>query len=155
MDDMAMNDETPANVPSNFEVAYRLGALSGEVRVLKWGAAIAIVSILGCLGVIYQEIGALRQEVRQENGALRQEIREENGALRQEVREEIGALRQEVRQDNDNLRQDNKNIRQEIGSLRQDNENIRQEIGSLRSDLGQQQVIVQERLARVEELIGP
>ena len=121
-----MNDETPANAPSNFEVAYRLGALSGEVRVLKWGAAIAIVSILGCLGVIYQEIGALRQEVRQENGALRQEVR-----------------------------QDNENIRQEIGALRQDNDNIRQEIGALRSDLGQQQVIVQERLARVEELIGP
>lgn len=146
-----MNDETPANAPSNFEVAYRLGALSGEVRVLKWGAAIAIVSILGCLGVIYQEIGALRQEVRQENGALRQEVRQDN----ENIRQEIGTLRQEVRQDNDNLRQDNENIRQEIGSLRQDNDNIRQEIGALRSDLGQQQVIVQERLARVEELIGP
>ena len=132
-----MNDETPANAPSNFEVAYRLGALSGEVRVLKWGAAIAIVSILGCLGVIYQEIGALRQEVRQEIGALRQEN---------------GALRQEVRQDNENIRQEIGTLRQEV---RQDNDNIRQEIGALRSDIGQQQVIVQERLARVEELIDP
>ena len=127
---MAMNDETPASAPRNFEEAYRLGALSGEVRVLKWGAAIAIVSILGCLGVIYQEIGALRQEVRQEIGSLREETRQDNDDLRQE----IGSLREEVRQDNDDLRQ---------------------EMGSLRNDLGQQQTIVQERLARVEELIDP
>ena len=138
---MDMNDETPASVPRNFEEAYRLGVLSGEVRVLKWGAAIAIVAILGCLGVIYQEIGALRQEVREEIGALRQEVREEIGSLRREVRQEIGSLREEVRQD--------------IDGLRQDSDNLRQEVGSLRSDLGQQQVIVQERLARVEELIGP
>ena len=141
---MAMNDETPPSVPRNFEMAYRLGALSGEVRVLKWGAAIAIVAILGCLGVIYQEIGALRQEVREEIGSLRREVRQDIDGLRQDndnLRQEVGSLREEVRQD--------------IDGLRQDSDNLRQEVGSLRSDLGQQQVTVQERLARVEELIGP
>ena len=47
----------------DLENARERGALAGEVRVLKWGAGIAIVAILGGLGMLYQNQIVLHQRV--------------------------------------------------------------------------------------------
>ena len=53
----------PAPVVSDFDHAYRLGMLSGEVRLLKWAVAAAFVAILACMGVLYDGINDVRVEV--------------------------------------------------------------------------------------------
>ena len=49
--------------PATLENAKERGTLAGEVRVLKWGAGIAIVAILGGLGMLYQNHIVLHQRV--------------------------------------------------------------------------------------------
>ena len=53
----------PAPVVQDFDHACKLGRLCGEVRVLKWAVAAALVAILGCMGVLYDAIGDVRVEV--------------------------------------------------------------------------------------------
>ena len=49
---------------------HQTARLAGELQILKWAAGIAVVAILGSIGVLYQEIGALRQEI----GTLRGDV---------------------------------------------------------------------------------
>ena len=53
----------PAPVVLDFEHAYKLGTLSGEVRLLKWAVAAAFVAILGCMGALYDAIDDVRVEL--------------------------------------------------------------------------------------------
>ena len=53
----------PAPVMSDFDHAYKLGMLSGEVRLLKWAVAAALVAILGSMGVLYDAIDDVRVEL--------------------------------------------------------------------------------------------
>ena len=47
----------------DLEEARAEGALAGEVRILKWSAGIAIVAILGALGMLYQHQILLHERV--------------------------------------------------------------------------------------------
>ena len=47
----------------DLEEARAEGALAGEVRVLKWGAGLAVVAILGALGMLYQNQVLLNERV--------------------------------------------------------------------------------------------
>ena len=47
----------------DLEEARAEGALAGEVRVLKWAAGIAIVAIIGALGLLYQHQILLHERV--------------------------------------------------------------------------------------------
>ena len=60
---MAQESSTPT--PRDLDYAREFGTLAGEVRVLKWGAAIAITAILGFLTILYQEINSVRSEITQ------------------------------------------------------------------------------------------
>ena len=67
----------PAPVVHDFDYAYKLGTLSGEVRLLKWAVAAAFVAILGCMGVLYDAIDNVRVEViemRKDISALRTDM---------------------------------------------------------------------------------
>ena len=60
----AMSVQTaPAPAVSDFDHAYKLGMLSGEVRLLKWAVAAAFVAILGGMGVLYDAIENVRVEL--------------------------------------------------------------------------------------------
>ena len=59
-----MNQQTsPVFTARDLEEARERGALGGEVRTLKWSAAIAIVAILGGLGMLYQNQTLLHERV--------------------------------------------------------------------------------------------
>ena len=47
----------------DLEEAKAQGTLAGEVRVLKWGAGLALVAILGALGLLYQNQVVLHERV--------------------------------------------------------------------------------------------
>ena len=53
----------PTPVVLDFDHAFKLGRLSGEVRLLKWAVAAALVAILGCMGVLYDAIDDVRVEL--------------------------------------------------------------------------------------------
>lgn len=60
----SMNQPAPTVFTArDLEEARAEGALAGEVRVLKWGAGIAIVAILGALGMLYQHQILLHERV--------------------------------------------------------------------------------------------
>ena len=47
----------------DMEDARAQGVLAGEVRVLKWGAGLALAAILGALGLLYQNQLVLQERV--------------------------------------------------------------------------------------------
>ena len=67
----------PAPVALDFDHAYKLGRLCGEVRVLKWGAGAALAVIVACMGVLYEAIDNIRielLELRKDISALRTDM---------------------------------------------------------------------------------
>ena len=68
---------SPAPVTHDFDQAYKLGRLCGEVRVLKWAVGAALVAILASMGVLYDAIGDVRVELT--------EIRKDISGLRTDV----------------------------------------------------------------------
>lgn len=59
-----MNQQAPAVFTArDLEEARAQGTLAGEVRVLKWGTGIAIVAIIGALGLLYQNQVLLHERV--------------------------------------------------------------------------------------------
>ena len=47
----------------DLDEAKAQGVLAGEVRVLKWGAGVAIAAILGALGLLYQNQTTVHENV--------------------------------------------------------------------------------------------
>ena len=84
-----MKQETLAAVPGgDFNHIYELGKLSGEVKVLKWGAAISIAMIFAYLTFLSQEVREVRTGLLQEISALKEGqsiIRERLGVIEQRV----------------------------------------------------------------------
>jgi hypothetical protein len=91
-----MKQETLA-APSegNFNHIYELGKLSGEVKVLKWGAAISITMIFAYLTFLSQQVSGLQTSLEQQVG----EVREEVSAVKEGqsiIRERLGVIEQRV-----------------------------------------------------------
>lgn len=80
-----MKQETLA-APSegNFNHIYELGKLSGEVKVLKWGAALVATMIFAYLTFLSQQISEVRDEV---------SILKEGQSI---IRERLGVIEQRV-----------------------------------------------------------
>ena len=57
-------------VSHDLDKAYELGKLSGEVRILKWGVGVALVAMLGSMGVLYEGIDDVRAD-RDSQGHIR------------------------------------------------------------------------------------
>ena len=49
-----MNQSSSALTARDLDEAKERGALAGEIRVLKWSAGLAIVALLGGMGMLYQ-----------------------------------------------------------------------------------------------------
>ena len=59
-----MNQQSPPVFTArDLEEARAQGTLAGEVRVLKWGAGLALAAILGALGLLYQNQIVLHERV--------------------------------------------------------------------------------------------
>ena len=86
-----MNQQpSPVITARDLEEARERGTLAGEVRILKWSAGVAIVAILGGLGVLFQNQIILHQRVvRVEERVVRVEervVRVEERMVRMEER---------------------------------------------------------------------
>lgn len=76
-----------------------LSDILGQLRILKWAMGLALVAMMGALGILYQGQADLRTE-------LRAEFRAEMSGLRAEVRAEISELREEMRREFKAVRRD-------------------------------------------------
>ena len=129
-----------------------------EFRLFKWIGGLALASILGGFGFLYQGLadlrvaverqhGELRSEMEQQYGELRSEMERQNGELRSEMERQNGGLRSEMERQHGELRSE---MERQNGELRSDME---RQIGELRSDMDRQFADVRERLVRVETLV--
>ena len=69
---MVVQGSPTPSVP-DFDRAYKLGRLCGEVRLLKWGVGAAFVAIIASMGALYEAIGDVRVdlvEIRKDISAL-------------------------------------------------------------------------------------
>ena len=63
MSEAMVVEGSPAPAVRDLDQAYKLGRLCGEVRLLKWGVGVALVAILGCMGILYEAIDDIRVEL--------------------------------------------------------------------------------------------
>ena len=121
-----MNTENTVMTVRDLEGARELGRLSGEVRVLKWGAAIVVTMMFAYLTFLSQQISGVRSDLTQQISGVRGEIRE--------IRGEIHELRSD--------------LTQQINDVRSD---LTQQINDVRSDLTGQIDVMQEGQAAIRE----
>ena len=69
-----MNTENTVMTVRDLEGARELGRLSGEVRVLKWGAAIVVTMMFAYLTFLSQQISGVRSDLTQQNAAFQQQF---------------------------------------------------------------------------------
>ena len=69
-----MNTENTVMTVQDLEGARELGRLSGEVRVLKWGAAIVITMMFAYLTYLAQQINGVRSDLTQQSAAFQQQF---------------------------------------------------------------------------------
>ena len=107
-----------------------------EFRLFKWIGGLALASILGGFGFLYQGLADLRVAVERQHGELRSEMARQYGKLRSEMERQNGELRSEMERQNGELRSE-----------------MERQHGELRSDMDRQFADVRERLVRVETLV--
>ena len=107
-----------------------------EFRLFKWIGGLALASILGGFGFLYQGLADLRVAVERQHGELRSEMEQQYGELRSEMERQNGELRSEMERQNGGLRSE-----------------MERQHGELRSDMDRQFADVRERLVRVETLV--
>ena len=143
-----MNTENAVVTVQDLEGARELGRLSGEVRVLKWSAAIVVTMIFAYLTFLSQQISGLRSDLTQQISEVRGEIRE----LRSDLTKQINQVRTDLTQQINQVRTD---LTQQIDKVRSD---LTQQTNEVRNDLTQQfnglqegQAAIRERMTVVEQ----
>ena len=107
-----------------------------EFRLFKWIGGLALASILGGFGFLYQGLADLRVAVERQHGELRSDMDRQYGELRSEMERQNGELRSEMERHNGELRSE-----------------MERQNSELRSDMNRQFADVRERLVRVETLV--
>ena len=107
-----------------------------EFRLFKWIGGLALASILGGFGFLYQGLADLRVAVERQHGELRSDMNRQYGELRSEMERQNGELRSEMERHNGELRSE-----------------MERQNSELRSDMNRQFADVRERLVRVETLV--
>ena len=113
-----MNTENTVVTVQDLEGARELGRLSGEVRVLKWGAAIVVTMMFAYLTFLSQQISGVRSDLTQQISEVRGEIREVRGEIR-EVRGEIHELRSDLTQQINVMQEGQAAIRERMTAVEQ------------------------------------
>ena len=114
-----MNTENTVMTVRDLEGARELGRLSGEVRVLKWGAAIVVTMIFAYLTFLSQQISGVRSDLTQQISEVRGEIRE----LRSDLTQQINQVRSDLTQQSNEVRND---LTQQFNGLQEGQASIRE-----------------------------
>ena len=150
-----MNMENTVMTVQDLEGARELGRLSGEVRVLKWGAAIVVTMMFAYLTFLSQQISGVRSDLTRQNAALQQQfniIQQQINEVRTDLTQQINQVRSDLTEQINQVRAD---LTQQIDKVRSD---LTQQSNEVRSDLTQQfnglqegQASIRERMTVVEQ----
>ncbi len=147
-----MNTENTVMTVRDLEGARELGRLSGEVRVLKWGAAIVVTMMFAYLTFLTQQISDVRNDLTQQISGLRSDLTQQISEVRSDLTQQIKDVRSDLTQQINEVRSD---LTQQINDVRSD---LTEEINDVRGDLTQQinvmqegQVAIRERITVVEQ----
>ena len=132
-----MTTENTVMTVQDLEGARELGRLSGEVRVLKWGAAIVVTMMFVYLTFLSQQISGVRSDLTQQISEVRGEIRE----LRTDLTEQINQVRTDLTQQIDKVRSD----------LTQQSNEVRSDLTQQFNGLQEGQASIRERMTVVEQ----
>ena len=94
-----MNTENTVMTVQDLEGARELGRLSGEVRVLKWGAAIVVTMMFAYLTFLSQQINELRSDLTQQISELRSDLTQQIDVMQAgqaTIRERMTAVEQRL-----------------------------------------------------------
>ena len=117
-----MNTENTVVTVQDLEGARELGRLSGEVRVLKWGAAIVVTMMFAYLTFLSQQISGVRSDLTQQISEVRVEMREIRGEIRElrsDLIKQINEVRSDLRQQIDDMRAGQAAIRERMTVVEQ------------------------------------
>ena len=117
-----MNTENTVMTVQDLEGARELGRLSGEVRVLKWGAAIVVTMMFAYLTFLSQQISGVRSDLTQQISEVRGEIREVRGEIhefRSDLTQQINDVRSDLTQQIDVMQEGQAAIRERMTVVEQ------------------------------------
>ena len=117
-----MNTENTVVTVQDLEGARELGRLSGEVRVLKWGAAIVVTMMFAYLTFLSQQISGVRSDLTQQISEVRVEMREIRGEIRElrsDLIKQINEVRSDLTQQIDDMRAGQAAIRERMTVVEQ------------------------------------
>lgn len=117
-----MNTENTVVTVRDLEGARELGRLSGEVRVLKWGAAIVVTMMFAYLTFLSQQISGVRSDLTQQISEVRVEMREIRGEIRElrsDLIKQINEVRSDLTQQLDDVRAGQAAIRERMTVVEQ------------------------------------
>ncbi len=117
-----MNTENTVMTVQDLEGARELGRLSGEVRVLKWGAAIVVTMMFAYLTFLSQQISGVRSDLTQQISEVRVEMREIRGEIRElrsDLIKQINEVRSDLTQQIDDMRAGQAAIRERMTVVEQ------------------------------------
>ncbi len=114
-----MNTENTVMTVRDLEGARELGRLSGEVRVLKWGAAIVVTMMFAYLTFLSQQISDLRNDLTQQISELRSDLTQQISELRSDLTQQINDVRNDLTQQIDVMQEGQAAIRERMTVVEQ------------------------------------
>lgn len=118
-----MNMENAVVTVRDLEGARELGRLSGEVRVLKWGAAIVVAMMFAYLTFLSQQISGLRSDLTQQINEVRTDLTQQIDQVRSDLTQEINQVRSDLTQQSNEVRGD---LTQQFNGLQEGQSAIRE-----------------------------
>ena len=112
MSEAMVVEGSPAPAVRDLDQAYKLGRLCGEVRILKWGVGVALVAILGCMGILYEAVDDIRVELI-------------------ETRKDVSVLQT----DTAGIRKDVAGIDARLATIEEDVANLKEDVADLKEDV--------------------
>ena len=89
-----MNTENTVITVQDFESARELGRLSGEVRVLKWGAAIVVTMMFAYLTFLSQQINGVRSDLTQQIDQVHSDLTQRIDQVRSDLTQQFNGLQE-------------------------------------------------------------
>ena len=118
MSETMVVEGSPAPAVRDLDQAYKLGRLCGEVRLLKWGVAVALVAILGCMGILYEAIDDIRVELIETRKDV-SVLQTDTAGIRKDVAG-IDARLATIEEDVADLKEDVADLKEDVADLKED-----------------------------------
>ena len=114
-----MNTENTVITVQDLESARESGRLSGEVRVLKWGAAIVVTMMFAYLTFLSQQINGVRSDLTQQIDQVHSDLTQRIDQVHSDLTQRIDQVRSDLTQQFNGLQEGQASIRERMTVVEQ------------------------------------